>query len=113
MKARTPFETFEALDLRVGRIESVEVGETRKPTYRLRIDLGPEFGTVCSVGQFTHIDAEELIGMRVVVVANLPARKMGPETSDVLVLGAPDSDGRARPLVPQGSEEVSCGAAIF
>jgi tRNA-binding protein len=82
---------FPALDLRVGRVVAVEEAQTKKPTYRLTIDFGPNIGTKVSCGGYRHYPVEALIGRLVVGVVNLPPKVMGPERSEVLVLGAEDT----------------------
>ena len=48
------FEQFERVEMRVGRIVSAEpFPEARKPSYRLRIDFGPEVGERVSSAQLT------------------------------------------------------------
>ena len=49
------FSVFEQVDVRVGRISSVEVAEgCRVPAYKLAIDFGPELGTRRSIAQATN-----------------------------------------------------------
>jgi tRNA-binding EMAP/Myf-like protein len=45
LKPTAEFGNFAALDMRAGRIVKAEDAQTRKPTYRLTIDFGPEIGT--------------------------------------------------------------------
>jgi tRNA-binding protein len=86
---------FEALDLRVGRVLEVEdFPQARKPAYRLTIDFGP-LGIKRSSAQLTALyGKDELRGRLVVAVVNFPPRQIGPFLSEVLVLGAPDREGR-------------------
>jgi tRNA-binding protein len=85
------FDHFQAVDMRVGRIESVqEFPEARKPAWKLTIDFGPELGTKRSSAQITHYTREQLEGTLVVAVVNFPPRRIGPFSSEVLVLGALD-----------------------
>ena len=82
-------EDFDRLDMRVGRIESVEdFPEARKPAWKLVIDFGPEIGTKRSSAQITNYAREELVDRLVVAVVNFPPRQIGPVRSEVLVLGA-------------------------
>jgi tRNA-binding protein len=84
------------LDLRIGRVVAADVfPEARRPAYRLRIDLGPG-GVRTSSAQLpgTYPDPGALVGRLVVVVANLPPRRVAGFLSEVLVLGALPSDGR-------------------
>jgi tRNA-binding protein len=88
---RIDFEQFQAVDMRVGRITSVEeFPEARKPAWKLEIDFGPEIGTKWSSAQITHYPKKELEGRLVVGVVNFPPRQIGPFSSEVLVLGALD-----------------------
>lgn len=111
-KAETDYLHFAALDIRVGTIVSVEPAATRKPTWRMSIDFGPEIGLRVSCGAYTNYPAEALIGKRVVAVVNFPPRKMGPETSAVLVLGVAAPDGNGTILLTVDKDAPN-GAEIF
>jgi tRNA-binding protein len=84
---------FDAVDMRVGRIVSVEdFPEARVPAWKLTIDFGEEIGQKRSSAQITSYTREELEGTPVVAVVNFPPRQIGPFRSEVLVLGALDDD---------------------
>ena len=87
------FDHFQAVDMRVGRVERVEgFPEARKPAWRLTIDFGAEIGIKRSSAQITNYAREELEGTLVVAVVNFPPRQIGPVRSEVLVLGALDDE---------------------
>jgi tRNA-binding protein len=97
------FDDFARIDMRVGRILSVEpFPEARKPSYRLRIDFGPEFGERLSSAQLTvtYPDRAGLIGRQVVAVVNFPPRRIAGFASEVLLLGAMGDDGEVALLRP-------------
>jgi len=110
-KALADFAHFEALDIRVGRIVKVEDAQTRKPTYRMTMDFGPEIGTKVSCGAYRNYPRDALIGQQVLAVVNFGPRKMGPEISEVLVLGVPRENGETIYLTPQ--QTVALGVALF
>jgi tRNA-binding protein len=84
-------EHFFAVDMRVGRIVGVEdFPEARKPAWKLTIDFGPELGTRRSSAQIAHYPREALLDSLIVAVVNFPPRRIGPFSSEVLVLGAED-----------------------
>lgn len=79
--------------MRVGRVLSVEeFPEARVAAWKLTIDFGPELGTKRSSAQITHYTREELQGTLVTAVVNFPPRRIGPFSSEVLVLGALDPE---------------------
>ena len=87
------FEHFAAVDMRVGRVMSVDdFPQARKPAWKLTIDFGPEIGVKRSSAQITHYSREELQDTLVVAVVNFPPRQIGPVRSEVLVLGALDDE---------------------
>ncbi len=84
---------FQAVDMRVGRVEAVEeFPQARAPAWKLTIDFGPEVGIKRSSAQIKHYSREQLEGTLVVAVVNFPPRRIGPFSSEVLVLGALDPD---------------------
>lgn len=111
MKDITSYEHFAALDIRVGKIVNVEDAQTKKPTYRLTIDFGAEIGTKVSCGAYRNYTKEELIGKQIVAVLNFGVKQMGPEKSEVLVLGVKNMAGETIYLTPQ--TEVPLASEIF
>jgi tRNA-binding protein len=82
---------FDAVDMRVGRVVAVDdFPEARLPAWKLTIDFGPEVGTKRSSARVTHYTREQLLDTLVVAVVNFPPRRIGPFSSEVLVLGALD-----------------------
>lgn len=111
MKDKATYDSFAALDIRVGTITGVEESRTSKPTWKMTIDFGNDIGTRISCGAYTNYTAEELTGIQVVCVINLGTMKMGPEKSEVLVLGVPAENGGTIPLtVP---DKVVDGLEVF
>jgi tRNA-binding protein len=87
------FEEFQRIDMRVGRILSVEeFPDARNPAWKLEIDFGPEVGTKRSSAQITHYTREELLNRLVVGVVNFLPRRIAGFSSEVLVLGALDDE---------------------
>ena len=106
------FDDFLKIDMRVGRvIRAEEFPEARKPAWKIWIDFGPEVGEKRASAQITNYSREELEGRLVVAVVNFSPRQIGPFVSEVLVLGAPDQDGRVILLHPDA--EVPLGRRIF
>jgi len=105
------FEHFQAVDIRVGRITAVEgFPEARKPAWKLTIDFGPEIGEKRSSAQITNYTRDQLEGSLVVAVVNFPPRRIGPFSSEVLVLGALDEEKGVILLRPD--ENVALGDRV-
>jgi tRNA-binding protein len=111
VKPTADYSHFEALDIRVGRIIKVEDAATRMPTYRLTTDFGSEIGVKVSCGAYRNYAPDELLGKQTVGIVNFTEKKMGPEVSQVLVLGAPNEKGETIYLMPQ--TDVLLGAKVF
>jgi tRNA-binding protein len=103
------FDDFMRVEMRVGRIVEAEpFPEARKPSYRLRIDFGPQIGERKSSAQLvrTYPDAQALVGRQVVAVLNFPPRRIAGFSSEVLVLGAMGDDGEVDLLRPDPESEL-------
>jgi tRNA-binding protein len=105
------FDDFMAVDMRVGRVLEVhEFPEARKPAWKLTIDFGPEIGVKRSSAQIRNYESRELEGRLVVAVVNFAPRQIGPFMSEVLCLGASDTEGRIILLTPDA--DVPLGSRI-
>ena len=111
MKPTADFSHFEALDLRVGRVVRVEDAETRKPLYRVAVDFGPKIGEKVSCAGYTNYPKEKLMDRLVVCILNFAPKKMGPETSEIFILGAVDENGEGIFVTPE--EEVPLGSIVI
>jgi tRNA-binding protein len=111
IKPTADFSNFDALDIRAGRIVRVEDAQTRKPTYKLLIDFGPQIGRKISCGAYRNYAKDALLGKTVICVLNFGVKKMGPEISEVLVLGVANGAGETIYLTTE--QDVPLGAAVF
>ena len=107
--AGASIEDFAKLDMRVGRVlDAQPFPEARRPSYRLRIDFGPEIGERGSSAQLvrSYPEPAALIGRQVVAVVNFPPRRIAGFESEVLVLGAMGDDGEVLLLRPDPPAEI-------
>ena len=88
------FETFEKLDIRVGRVTSCEKVKKSKKLLKFHIDDGtPEGRTILSGIAAYYEDPSVLVGKEVLFVANFAPRKMMGEESQGMILSAVNFDG--------------------
>lgn len=110
---KTTIKAFIDVDIRVGRVISVEeFPRARKPAYKLWIDFG-ELGVHRSSAQITDLySVDELKNRLVLAVVNLPPRQVADFVSEVLVLGVPtDDDGNVVLVGPD--REISPGLRLL
>jgi len=84
---RVSFEDFKRLDLRIAEVLTVEEIAGADKLYQLTVDMGDEHRT-CVAGIKEHFCAEELIGRRVVVLANLEPVTIRGVRSECMILAA-------------------------
>ena len=105
------WDEFWKVDIRVGRVLAVEdFPEARNPSYKLTIDFGPLGVKRSSAAVQPWYTKEDLIGRTVVAVVNFPPKQIANFMSEVLVLGAVQSDGRVILLRPD--EEGELGSRV-
>jgi tRNA-binding protein len=97
------WDDFQAVELRVGTITSVEAfPEAHKPAWKLSVDFGSDVGERRSSAQITDLyDARDLVGKQVIGVVNFPPKKIGPFLSECLVTGFVQPDGSVVLAVPE------------
>lgn len=107
------WDDFAKVELRVGRIVSVEpFPEARQPAYILHVDFGEEIGVKKSSAQITELyQPQELVGKQVVAVVNFPKKQIGPMMSECLVTGFHNAHGEVALCVPD--RPVPLGAKLL
>jgi tRNA-binding protein len=104
-------DDFQKLEMRVGRVLAVEdFPEARNPSYKLTIDFGTYGTRRSSAAVRQWYEKSDLVGRLVVCVTNFPPRRIATFESEVLTLGAIESDGRVVLLQPDTDAEL--GSAI-
>jgi methionyl-tRNA synthetase len=109
VKPEVAYPDFEKLDLRVAQIKSAERVEGADKLLKLGIDLGFEQRVVVS-GIAQHFDPEGLVGLKVVLLANLAPRKIRGQMSQGMILLAENADGRL--VFAKPDEDADPGAVI-
>ncbi|MBN1458959.1 MAG: methionine--tRNA ligase [Armatimonadetes bacterium] len=93
------FQEFQKLDLRVGEIVTAEAVPNADKLLKLTVDLGEEQRTMVA-GIALSYQPEELVGKRVVVVANLePATIRGVESQGMILAGSVKGDDTSIAIV--------------
>jgi methionyl-tRNA synthetase len=108
--APTPLtiDDFLKIDLRVALVEAAERIEGADKLLKLQLDLGGEKRQIVA-GIAKAYAPEQLVGKKIVVVANLkPAKLRGVESQGMLL--AADLDGR--PIIATFEEDVKPGTRV-
>jgi tRNA-binding protein len=107
-------ETFDKLEIRLGRVISVEEEpKAPKKAYRLKIDFG-KFGIKTSIGRFTLHPPEEILNQLVLGILNFEPRQIGDTLSEVLILGVqyPKADSGEATFITCAAE-AKIGGKLF
>ena len=103
-------EDFAKVELRVGVIKSAERIQGADKLLKLLVDIGDEVRQVLA-GIALAYTPEELVGRKVVIVANLAPRKMrGLESNGMLLAASVGPDGK--PILCTFAEDVAPGAKV-
>ena len=103
-------DDFSKVDLRAGEIKSAERIEGATRLLKLTVDIGAEVRQVLA-GIAEHYQPEDLVGMKVVVVANLKPRKMrGLESQGMVVAASVGEEGK--PVLVTLNQDVPNGSKL-
>jgi methionyl-tRNA synthetase len=103
-------QDFQRLDLRVGQIRAAEPIPGAQRLLKVQVDLGPEQRTLVA-GLAAYYAPAELVGLKVIVVANLEPATIRGVQSQGMLLGAGCSSGRAVALLTV-NQDVQNGTPV-
>lgn len=107
-KEEVTFDDFMKMDLRVGEIKTAEKVEKSNKLLKFTVDTGLDQRTIVS-GVAKHFTPEEMIGKKVVVMANLAPRKIMGIESQGMLLFAENADGSLKAVSPDKEAENGGG----
>ena len=103
------FNDFMKVELKVGKITSVEEHPNADKLYVVNLDDGEQGRVICA-GIKQYYTAEQLTGMQVVFVSNLQPRPLRGVTSEGMMLAADDGNGQVKLITVDG--EISTGSTV-
>ncbi|MEA3559896.1 MAG: methionine--tRNA ligase, partial [Candidatus Thermoplasmatota archaeon] len=86
------FDEFKKLDLRVAKVLEISDHPNADRLYVLKVDLGEERPRTIVAGLREHLEKEDILGKKIIVVTNLKPAKMRGITSDGMLLAAGSND---------------------
>ena len=106
------WEEFSKIDIRVGSIiEVCNFPEAIKPAYKMKVDMGEAIGIKTTSAQITDLyKKKDLLNKQVLVVINLPPKKIGPFTSECLITGFYDNNKKVILAIPDN--KISNGSIL-
>lgn len=104
------FDTFMKVDLRVGKITSVEDHPNADRLYVVTLDDGSETARTICAGLKAYYSIEEMVGKSVVFVANLKPRPLRGVNSEGMMLAADDGKDNVRLITIDG--DIATGSQV-
>jgi methionyl-tRNA synthetase len=103
-------DDFAKVELVAGQIVSAEAMPNAKKLLKLQVDIGSETRQVCA-GIAEYYKPEDLVGMKIVLVANLEPRKLrGVESNGMVVAASVGPEGK--PVLATFREDVPNGTRL-
>jgi tRNA-binding protein len=103
MKPPVTYDDFARLDIRIGKVVDVQpFPRARNPSWKVGVDVGAE-RIMWSSAQITNYEPAALIGSLVVCVCNFAPKNIAGFTSELLILGAQDGEGKVIVLSPRSA----------
>ena len=110
VKENIPFDVFEKMDIRVGKVLKCEKVKKSKKLLQFTIDDGSGTERTILSGIAAYYEPEQLTGKQVLFVANFEPRKMMGIESQGMILSAVDFDGSLH--VTSVIDEVKPGSVV-
>ncbi|HZL56290.1 MAG TPA: methionine--tRNA ligase [Bryobacteraceae bacterium] len=103
-------EDFTKVDLRVGQVISAEPVKGADKLLHMKVDIGEDRPRTIVAGIAEAYKPEQMVGRKVVIVANLQPRKLrGIESNGMIVAASPEG---GKPVLVGFSEDIPVGARL-
>ena len=106
---RISIDEFMKVELRVAKVLEAEAVPKSKKLVKMKVDVGTEQRTIVA-GIAEAYRPEQMLGRKVVIVANLQPRKLRGITSNGMIVAASLEGGK--PVLAGFLEEVPVGARL-
>ena len=103
------FDDFTEMDMRIGKITSVEEHPNADKLYKVKVDIGETTLQTCA-GLKNQFKKEELENQTVAVLANLEPSQLRGETSECMILVAEDEEENISLISP--NKEIKKGSKV-
>ncbi len=100
------FEDFTDMDIRVGKIKSVEEHPNADKLYKVTLEVDEGVTLQTCAGLKNHYEKGDLEGRKAVVLANLEPTELRGEKSECMMLAAEDEEGNVSLLSPDTEMDV-------
>ena len=104
------FDDFMKVEMKTGKIVSVEDHPNADKLYVVTIQDGPDSTRTVCAGLKEYYDPKDLVDLNVVFVANLEPRKLRGVMSEGMLLAADDGDGNVTVITTEG--EIGTGSRV-
>jgi len=111
MDNKISIDDFKKVDMRVGKILSVEKIPNRDKLYKLQVDVGEEKPRQIITGLVPYYSTDELLGKQIIVLANLKPAKFAGEISEGMLLAA-ESEDHSKCVILTVDKEIEVGTRI-
>ncbi len=109
LKPEIQYDDFAKMDIRTAKILHAEEMPKVDKLVKLTVDLGMEQRTVIA-GIAKHYKPEELVGRKILLLANLAPRKLRGVESQGMILAAEDNDGKM--CLATAGEDMEAGFPV-
>ena len=104
------FDDFVKLKLRVGKVTEAQPHPNADKLILMQVDLGDEKRQLCA-GLRGYYEPEDLVGKNIIMVVNLPPRKMRGLESQGMLLAASTPD-HSQVILLTTDKDIAPGSAV-
>ena len=110
--AEIEFKDFQKVEMKVGKVLSIERVPKTDKLYKLKVDVGAEAPIQIVTGLVPYYTEEELKDKSIVVVANLKPAAFAGELSQGMLLCADREKDEGKVVIVSPDKEIQPGSSV-